>query len=59
MIIINVLYCLMVCLVSYKHTQVFLGKKYERARKSASGAIEYLKEAGTDARAKVSVLEHE
>lgn len=56
MIIINLMYGLMLLLVSYKHNQDILKKKYERVRMSASGAINYLKGASSNTSAKVGML---
>ena len=54
-IIINVLYGLMLCLVSYKHTQDILEENYEHARKRASVVLTRFMRASKDANAKVCV----
>jgi hypothetical protein len=55
MIIINVLYGVMLCLVSYKHTQDILEENYEQARKRASMVITRFMRASKDAGTRVSV----
>ncbi len=57
MIIINVLYGVMLCLVSYKHTQDILEENYEQARKKASIVLTRFMRASKDANARVSVRE--